>query len=346
MHSAAIHTHELGHTYPSAPAGQRPALDRVSLDVVPGEIFGILGPNGGGKTTLLRILTTRLRPSAGKAVVDGHDVLQDPAAVRRAIGVVFQSPSLDDKLTATENIVCHAGLYGIGKHDARQHAALWLDRFGLAARAAQRVEHFSGGMRRRVEIAKALVHRPKVLLMDEPSTGLDPAALRSLWDVLHSLRDEAGLTIALTTHLMNEAERCDRLAMLCQGQLIACDTPAALRSTIGGDVVTLEPEVDRPGLAPLQLNTLADHLTQRFSIGQGPLNPVKVAGASSGGAGVRVLDGRLQFEHPEGARAVAEVASAFPGRFRSLAVGRPTLEDVFVHLTGSAFTSEPVADES
>lgn len=316
----AIQTQSLGHRYPGADAD---ALTDLSLTVEPGEVFGVLGPNGGGKSTLFRILTTRMRPTAGTATVGGYSVTEDAARVRRAIGVVFQTPSLDDKLTATENVVCHAALYGVAPRVARQHAAQWLDRLGLGERAGERVEDFSGGMRRRVEIAKALVHQPSVLLMDEPATGLDPAALRELWDALQLLREQAGLTIALTTHLMNEAERCDRLAILNHGQLMACDEPESLRASIGGDVVTLEPEATH-GEDP---ESLADQIGDRLTL-------------HANAAGPRVLDGRIQFEHADGAAVVAEVAGAFPGRFRSLAVNRPTLEDVFVHLTGSSFDAD------
>jgi len=316
----AIQTDALGHRYPGSDAD---ALADLSIEVRPGEVFGVLGPNGGGKSTLFRILATRMRPTAGRASVAGHDVVTAAAQVRRAIGVVFQSPSLDDKLSATENIVCHAGLYGIAPRRAKQHAAQWLGRFGLADRAGGRVENFSGGMRRRVEIAKALVHQPAVLLMDEPAAGLDPAAVRDLWDVLHTLRAQTPLTIALTTHGMNEAERCDRLAILSRGRLIACDTPDALRASIGGDVVTLEPD-DGAGDA---LDALAGQIGQRLTL-------------DNADAGPRVLDGRIQFEHARGAAAVAGIAGAFPGRFRALSVNRPTLEDVFVHLTGSAFDAD------
>ncbi len=317
MPTPAIHTDSLCHTYPRA---TQPALDRVSLSVAPGEVFGVLGPNGGGKTTLFSILATRLAPSSGHAAICGHDLRNAPAAVRAAIGVVFQSPSLDGKLTALENIVCHAGLFGIGKREATAAATEQLQRLGLGERRDDRVEDFSGGMRRRVEIAKALIHRPQVLLMDEPSTGLDPGAQRQMWGLLHELRDATGLTIALTTHLMAEAERCDRLAILAHGKAIACDTPDALRAQIGGDVVTLQPALDDED--PATLDQFAQEMTTTLN---------GDATAST------VIDGQVRFEHPRGGEAVAQISEKFRGRFRSISVRRPSLEDVFVHLTGDAF---------
>lgn len=317
MPTPAIHTDALSHTYPGA---ARRALDGISICVAPGEVFGVLGPNGGGKTTLFSILATRLQPTAGSASIFGHDPRNEPQAVRAAIGVVFQSPSLDGKLTALENLVCHAGLFGIHKRDATSEATEQLKRLGLGDRLHDRVEAFSGGMRRRVEIAKALIHRPPLLLMDEPSTGLDPRAQRQMWDLLHELRDATGLTIALTTHLMTEAERCDRLAILADGRMIALDTPDALRARIGGDVVMLQPTPESED--PATLDRFASDLATT-------LNGEATAAA--------VIDGQVRFEHPRGGEAVAMISQHFRGRFRSISVRRPSLEDVFVHLTGDAF---------
>jgi len=317
MPTPAIHTDALSHTYPGA---ARRALDEIAISVAPGEVFGVLGPNGGGKTTLFSILATRLKPTAGRASVFGHDLRKEPRAVRAAIGVVFQSPSLDGKLTALENIVCHAGLFGINKRDATTEATEQLKRLGLGDRLHDRVEAFSGGMRRRVEIAKALIHHPPLLLMDEPSTGLDPGAQRQMWALLHELRDATGLTLALTTHLMSEAERCDRLAILAEGKIIACDTPDALRARIGGDVVTLQPAQTPDD--PAALDRFASDLAATLNG-----DAVKTA----------VIDGQVRFEHPRGGEAVAKISQHFRGRFRSISVRRPSLEDVFVHLTGDAF---------
>lgn len=319
MPHPAIQTDGLTHTYPKA---AHPALDDLSLRVEPGEVFGVLGPNGGGKTTLFSILATRIRPTAGRAAIFGHDLAQHAAAARATIGVVFQSPSLDGKLTALENITCHAGLFGIPKREARAEATTQLGRLGLGERLHDRVDDFSGGMRRRVEIAKALIHRPPLLLMDEPATGLDPGAQRQMWELLHELRTATGLTIALTTHLMNEAERCDRLAILAAGRAIAIDTPDALRACIGGDVVSLTPQDEQAAPHDALAAELEAHLNGDASA-------------------LAVVDGTIRFEHPRGAEAVADLAAHFRGRFRSISVRRPSLEDVFIRLTGSTFDDAP-----
>lgn len=316
---------------PKASSGATPrrlALDGISFTVHPGEIFGILGPNGSGKTTLFRVLSTMLKPGGGTdsagnsgggtASITGHDVLTAPAAARAQLGVVFQSPSLDGKLTALENLRHHGRLYGLGGKDLKNRIDQWLAFFGLTDRRNEFVERFSGGMRRKLEVAKALLHEPKLLLMDEPATGLDPAARRELWQKLLQLRQDKHMTIVLTTHLMDEAEHCDRLAIMAAGKLITVDTPDHLKSRIGGDVITLEPERTDNGTAADQL---AADIMARF----GPWDD---------GAAPTVVDGRVRFEKPDGARLAAEAASTFPGRIRSLTVGRPTIEDAFMHLTG------------
>ncbi len=320
--SVAIEVAGLSHRYPSA---DRAALDEVSFTVNSGECFAILGPNGGGKTTLFRILSTMLRPSSGKAVVMGHDVLDEQAQVRQHLGVVFQSPSLDGKLTAEENLRYHGKLYGLPRKILDERINRWLDFFGLSERRNEYVERFSGGMRRKLEVAKALLHEPGLLMMDEPATGLDPAARLSLWQQLRCLSDETGMTLVFTTHLMDEAEACDRLAIMAEGKLVAVDTPGNLKARIGGDVITLEPE--NPG----ELDQLAARITDRFAPWED-------------GSAPTVIDGKLHFEKPDGPRLLAEVASAFPHQIRTLTVGRPTLEDVFMHLTGAPLTQESIAD--
>lgn len=332
MTTEAIRVDGLSHRYPAPKrsgsdagrVGPRAlALDGVSFTVKRGELFGILGPNGGGKTTLFRILSTMLRPGednerpGGGAWIMGHDVISDPALVRRRLGVVFQSPSLDGQLTAVENLRYHGRLYGMGGDALAKQIDRWLAFFGLEDRRHEYVDRFSGGMRRRLEIAKALLPEPGLLLMDEPATGLDPTARHDLWQKLLELRDTSGVTIVLTTHMMDMADRCDRLAILAEGKLVAVDTPGSLRAQIGGDVITLEPEV-KGGI-----DELAGQIANRF----GPWDE---------GAAPVVVDGRVRFEKPEGARIVAEVASAFPGSIRSVTVGKPTLEDVFMHLTGAS----------
>ncbi|HQR47608.1 MAG TPA: ABC transporter ATP-binding protein, partial [Thermoanaerobaculia bacterium] len=221
--------------------GARRALDGVSLAVDAGEVFALLGPNGAGKTTLFRILATLLAPTSGTFRVAGHEPSGDLAALRRALGVVFQSPSLDRKLTVLENLLLQGTLYGLAGAPLRSRAGELLDRFGIADRAGDAVETLSGGLARRVEIAKALLHRPPVLLLDEPSTGLDPGARRDLTALLASLA-AAGAAVLLTTHLVEEAEAATRVGILDRGRLAALGTPAALRATVGGDVLALETE--------------------------------------------------------------------------------------------------------
>ena len=293
----------LSHQY-----GSRLALSNVNFEVQAGEIFGLLGPNGGGKSTLFRILSTMMAPTGGRAEVAGHDVARDPADVRRAIGVVFQTQSLDKALTVAENLRAQGHLYGLSGPRLRDRIAQVMERLGLADRRNDIVETLSGGLKRRVEIAKGLLHRPVVLLMDEASTGLDPGARRELWQYVEELRGREGVTILLTTHILDEADRCDRLALLHQGRVVAEGTPAHLRSRIGGDVVVLE---------TADVADLSRRIETRFG-----LQP-------------SVVDGVLRVEIANGHRFITEVVEAFPGAIDSVALHKPTLEDVFVHETGA-----------
>ena len=287
--------------------GTRVALDQVSFAVEEGEIFGLLGPNGGGKTTLFRILSTLLPPTSGVAQVGGINVQSQPASVRQLLGVVFQSPSLDPQLTVAENLRYSGNLYGLRGLALEERLGEMAVALRLADRLDDRVKMLSGGLQRRVEIAKSLLPRPRVLLLDEPSTGLDPAARIDLWSILEQLREVFGITVVLTTHLMDEAERCHRVAILHQGKLLACDTPDALRATIGGDVLTLV------GKHP---DMLAQGLQAKF------------------GWGVTVEGGTVRIEIPEAHQQVARIVEAFPGEVQSVTAGRPTLEDVFLRRTG------------
>ncbi len=313
----AIAIRALCHTYPKA---ERPALDDVALQVAPGEVFAILGPNGGGKTTLFRILATMLRPTAGSAEVFGHDAVRQQREVRRRLGVVFQAPSLDVKLTARENLHHHGRLYGLGGGDLRNRIDEGLSHLDLADRADEAVERFSGGMRRRVELAKAMLHDPALLLLDEPSTGLDPGARRDLWDRLSDLRDRRGTTVALTTHLMDEADRCDRLAILDHGRVLAVDRPASLKARLGGDVVSVE--------ANGEAEALAQQIAQRFAVRPS------------------VSRGTIRWEQPDGPEVVAALGGAYGEQIRSITVGRPTLEDVFLSLTGESLEAPPPTPEA
>ncbi len=305
---AAIRVEDLGHSY-----GKRAALNGISFDVSAGEIFALLGPNGSGKTTLFRILSTLMLPTGGRALIAGFDAARQPVEVRRRIGVVFQAQSVDIKLTAAENLWHQGHLYGLHGSDLQARIREMLNRVGLADRAKDRVETFSGGMQRRVELAKGLMHRPGVLLLDEPTTGLDPGARRDLWQYLHELRRQEQVSIIVTTHLMEEAERCDRLAILNEGRIVALGTPLQLRGEIGGDVILLESENPQ---------ALAQHVEQRF------------------GTSAAVLDGKVRLERKEGHRFVTDVVEAFPGEIQSVSVSKPTLEDVFIDRTGHRFWTE------
>ena len=291
------------------------ALDQVSFDVANGEIFGVLGPNGSGKTTLFRILATLLRPGSGRASVFGDDVATLPQRVRTQLGVVFQRPSLDLKLTAWENLVHQGHLYGLRARELRHRAGVALERFGLLDRGRDNVEQFSGGMRRRLEVAKAMLHCPRLLLMDEPETGLDPGARRDLWTLLETVRREQDVTVAFTTHLMEQAQRCDRLAILSEGRLIALDTPAGLTARIGAQVIRIDPAVGQD--AP----RLRDAIASRF-------------GPWANGAAPTLVNNTVRLQMADGAAFAVELAAAFSDRIQSTTVGRPTLEDVFLHLTG------------
>ena len=292
----------------------RTALNGVSFDVRPAELFGLLGPNGSGKTTLFRILSTLMIPTGGRAIVMGCDAATDAASLRRQIGVVFQAPSVDQKLTAYENLWHQGHLYGLHGSALKNRAEEILKRVGLADRAKERVETFSGGMQRRIELAKGLLHHPGVLLLDEPTTGLDPGARRDLWQYLQMLRDEEHVSVLVTTHLMEEAERCDRLAILNEGNLVALGTPAELKSEIGGDIILLDAARDAA--------LLAEHIRTRFDVD------------------ATVLGNQVRIERVGGHRFVPDVVEAFPGEIQAISVSKPALEDVFIHRTGHKFWSE------
>ena len=311
---AVISVQNLVHRYEN-----RTALNGVSFDVGRAELFGLLGPNGSGKTTLFRILSTLMIPSAGRATIMGCDAVQEPERLRRQIGVVFQAQSVDLKLTAYENLWHQGHLYGLRGSALKRRIQEILSRVGLADRAQELVETFSGGMQRRIELAKGLLHHPGVLLLDEPTTGLDPGARRDLWQYLQMLRDEEHVSVLVTTHLMEEAERCDRLAIMNEGSLVALGTPAELKSEIGGDVVLFEAAQDA-GL-------LAEHVRSRFQVV------------------TTVLENQVRIEHEGAHRFVTEVVEAFPGEIEALSISKPALEDVFIRRTGHKFWTEKNDEE-
>ena len=290
--------------------GDRPALSTVGFTIARGEIFGFLGPNGGGKSTLFRLLSTLVPIQSGDARILGCDLRGATQALRRRIGVVFQSPSLDGKLTVAENLAIHGNLYGMRGERLKERAQAMLARLDVSDRAGDLAETLSGGLRRRVELAKALLHEPELLLLDEPSTGLDPAARREFFALLTRLRESDGVTIVLTTHYMEEAERCDRIGILDQGRLVAIAPPGELKQRVGGDVMVIS------AAAP---EALAQKIAQRLQ--------VRAA----------LVDGTLRIERPRGHELVARLVDEFGGEIESITFGRPTLEDVFVHLTGHRF---------
>jgi ABC-2 type transport system ATP-binding protein len=306
--SPVISVQAVAHRY-----ADRNALNGVSFDVLPAELFGLLGPNGSGKTTLFRILSTLMIPSGGRAEIMGFDVARDPNGLRRQIGVVFQAQSIDVKLTAAENLWHQGHLYGLHGAALKSRIKEMLGRVGLADRADEKAETFSGGMQRRLELAKGLLHHPSVLLLDEPTTGLDPGARRDLWQYLAILRDEERVTVLVTTHLMEEAERCDRLAILNEGKIVALGTPNELKQEIGGDVILLDTK--DPG-------SLAQQIQERFRLD------------------AQVLQGKVRMERENGHRFITEVVEAFPGEIDAISVSKPTLEDVFIRRTGHRFWSE------
>lgn len=312
--SAVIQVENLRHSY-----GQRAALNGVSFDVRAGEIFALLGPNGSGKTTLFRILSTLMLPSGGHALISGFDAATQPDEVRRRIGVVFQAQSVDIKLSAAENLWHQGHLYGLHGSALKQRIAEMLGRVGLSDRANDRVEIFSGGMQRRVELAKGLMHHPSVLLLDEPTTGLDPGARRDLWQYLQELRTQENVSIIVTTHLMEEAERCDRLAILSEGQVVALGTPLELRSQIGGDVIVVE---------TADPASLAARIQQKFQIA------------------ANVMETSVRMERKDGHRFITDLVEAFPGEVESISVSKPTLEDVFIGRTGHRFWKDKDAEQN
>jgi len=297
----AVDVRQLGHRFKD-----REALIDVSFSVARGEMVALLGPNGGGKTTLFRILATLLRPSRGDALVFGHSVREDPSAARALMGVVFQRPGLDLKLTVRENLRTHGMLYGLRGADLARRSDQALDLMALSDRASDRAEALSGGLQRRAELAKSLLHRPSLLLLDEPSTGLDPGARRDFLNHLVSLAAD-GVTVMLTTHFMEEADRSGRVGILDSGRLAAFEAPDRLKERIGGDVVSVR---------TADLDALAEKVSARFQL-----------------AGARV-DGTLRYEVAGGHRLAAALVEEFPGDISSVTWGRPTLDDVFTHLTG------------
>ena len=293
--------------------GGQHALTGLDLAVPEGSVTALIGPNGSGKTTTIRILSTLLAPDAGRVTVFGHDVVAEPEAVRAVIGVTGQFSAVDKFLTGRENLALMAGLHHLRRAVALERTARNLERFELTEAADRPVISYSGGMRRRLDLAMTLMGEPRIVFLDEPTTGLDPGARRDLWQYLQILRDEERVTVLVTTHLMEEAERCDRLAIYANGSVVGLGTPAELKSEIGGDVIMLESH---------EPDSLAQRIEQRFG-----LHPT-------------VLDHRVRLEIESGHRFVTDVVEAFPGEIEGVSVHKPSLEDVFIRRTGHRFWTE------
>jgi len=289
--------------------GKVEAVRGIDLSVRPGEVFGFLGPNGAGKSTTISILCTLIRPSGGHASVAGIDVTRDPGGVRSRIGLVFQDPSLDDQLTARENLEFHAFLYDVPRAERRARIDGVLDMVELTERAGSQVRTFSGGMKRRLEIARGILHYPQVLFLDEPTLGLDPQTRSRIWAYLHELRKREGITIFMTTHYMDEAEFCDRIAIIDHGQIIALGTPDELKGRVGGDVVTVSTR---------ETETAADQIRRAFE-----LEPI-------------VDRDSLRIEVPDGAGFVPRLVRELTVPLTAVTLSRPSLDDVFLKLTGKA----------
>jgi ABC-2 type transport system ATP-binding protein len=300
---AAIEVNDLRKSY-----GEVEAVRGVAFEVARGEVFGFLGPNGAGKTTTINMLCTLTNPTGGEARVAGHDVVRERDDVRRNIGLVFQEPTLDGYLTAAQNLRLHAELYGVESKLVAPRMRQLLEMVGLWDRRDSPVRTFSGGMRRRLEIARGLMHSPRVLFLDEPTIGLDPQTRRSIWSYIDRLRQSEEITIFMTTHYMDEAEFCDRIAIMERGEIVALDTPAALKAEVGADRVRIQTDDDEAAIAAL---------AERFEL-EG-----------------RVAEGAVIFFVPSGEQFVPRLFAELGVPIRSVSVSRPTLDDVFMSYTGT-----------
>ncbi len=289
------------------------AVKGVSFEVEHGEVFGFLGPNGAGKTTTISMLCTLLRVTAGEAILNGFDVRTQPNQVRQSIGLVFQDPSLDDRLTAMDNMMFHAMMYNVPRAERKPRIDEMLEVVELSDRADDDVKTFSGGMKRRLEIARGLVHYPKVLFLDEPTIGLDPQTRNYIWTYINRLREQKNITIFLTTHYLDEAENCNRIAIIDHGEIIALDTPEGLKHQIGGDIMTVSTSDDEEA---------AKELRERMGVE-----------ASS-------ADGHLRFEVSHGETFIPKMIEELDVPVKSVSTHGPTLDDVFLTLTGRAIRDE------
>jgi ABC-2 type transport system ATP-binding protein len=288
--------------------GEVRAVRGVNFEVAMGEVFGFLGPNGAGKTTTINMLCTLVKPTSGRAAVAGHDVVSQRDDVRRNIGLVFQDPTLDGYLTAAQNLQLHAELYGVQADLVRPRMQQVMEMVGLWDRKDSVVGTFSGGMRRRLEIARGLMHSPRVLFLDEPTIGLDPQTRRSIWTYIRELKEREEITIFMTTHYMDEAEWCDRIAIMDHGEIVALDSPDALKAGVGTDRVTIHTDDNDAAIEALQ---------RQFEIE------------------AKVSEGAVTFGVPAGEAFIPRLFAEFEMAIRSVSVSRPTLDDVFMSYTGT-----------
>jgi ABC-2 type transport system ATP-binding protein len=301
--TSAISVTDLAKTF-----GEVRAVRGINFEVALGEVFGFLGPNGAGKSTTINMLCTLAKPTSGSARVAGYDVVTERDDVRRHIGLVFQDPTLDNYLTAAQNLQLHAELYGVDSSLVKPRMQQVMEMVGLWERRDGTVGTFSGGMRRRLEIARGLMHSPRVLFLDEPTIGLDPQTRRSIWSYIHQLQEREEITIFMTTHYMDEAEWCDRIAIMDHGDIVALDTPEALKATVGHDRVTIQTDDNAAAIA---------ELARQFGLeGQ-------------------VSEGSVVFGVPEGEAFVPRLFAEFELPIRAVSVSRPTLDDVFMSYTGT-----------
>jgi len=298
MANQILEIQAVSHSY-----GKNKALNGVSFDVSGGSLFGILGPNGGGKTTLFRIISTLLKPLAGSARICGFDSVSASADVRRHLGVVFQQPALDDELSINENLRVHGALYGLDGKTIQRRVDDLLARFGLSDRAGDRVKTLSGGLARRADLARGLLHSPNILLLDEPTTGLDPVVRHAFWDAIEQLRRDEKTTIVVATHLLKEAATCDRVVILDKGTIVALGSPDELKSEIGDETLWLESD------SPMEL---CDQISDKL------------------GYSARVLGDMVQVMNQDAHMLLPTLYDAFGGQIRSATVRKPTMEDVFM----------------
>ena len=293
--------------------GNITAVNDISFDVEEGTIFGFLGPNGAGKTTTINILCTLLSPTSGRTLIAGHDCMKEPSRVRTAIGIVFQDTTLDKDLTAYENLVFHAYLYAVPKAEMKERVNDVLKFVDLYDRKDDLVKKFSGGMKRRLEVARGLIHRPRVLFLDEPTLGLDPQSRTNLWEFITGLPRKHKVTIFMTTHYMEEAEVCDRIAIIDNGKIIAIDSPEELKKTVGGDVVSI---------------TTTDNESARYEI------------EHTFRMNVAEKENALYMTCSRGDTCIPELIRTLGERVLSVRIQRPTLNDVFLKLTGKTIREE------